>query len=591
MKKMSFLLLIIASLAYGAQAPMPKLPLLVPKTLPKKQGLSAASLEKFQSLANELKASKIPKVNEIYQQLQKLYEQAKEQQIYITSLNLQLNTLISKLESPEYKDIKFESATYNTISLGSVATLIRDTLLPEIARTVSLFGISQQTINYFHDIINALPGGKSVPVEVNTIKTQLMLLDQAVQEKTISLDELLTRLMAISETIKTNPAYMKITFENPPYGRLTLGQFADVILGSLIDHIQNRVGLLKFTPTPAKPSAPVAPPPSAAGAQTAPQRQPSPPLAQRNPHGLANIGNSCFMNASLQNLYALDELSTELLKRLNGNYYPPNSFADEYINFINSMRTSSQQVLEPRAVCMRGWQRMGFAPLSQQDNDEFINFLLGDLLKDSADPLRKLIEIRLQTFFTPPDPQLGEPKPTSEFLLSVPATKAKLEENIRDFFAVEKGVERGYPKQPGGPVPKVDKQEKIVSTGKYLMIHLKRNVPQLDKNNQVMFDANDQMILKKLAQPISFPITNLNLNAYAIPGVRLPLYHLRGIVIHAGSARGGHYTGYVRYGNQWYFVNDSQVAQVTQQEIERIANQGYGSAPDQTPTTFFYGTN
>lgn len=592
---------------YVANIPLPQIKL-VPKTLPRKGVLSPAALESFESLVNQLKDSKTPEVMEIHKELNSLYQQTRDQKIFLSDLSNKLKTISDKLNSEPYKDKIVDTPLYEKITLAQFATLLNQNLLNDIEKTVSLFGISQQTINYFKDVINAIEGGKNAPVEVNSIKTQLMALQQRVHEKDISLQDLLDQLKSIQLAIK-NPQYETIKFKNDKYGILTLTEFGEVILGSLIDHIEKKIGLFKFTPLPlssakpaAAPSAPKQPikliptatpaKPTAPAAQpTAPQRPPSPPPVQASPHGLSNLGNSCFMNASLQNLSALDDLSTELLKRWNAGYYEQNSFADEYINFLHAVRSSSEKVLQPRAVCMRGWARMGFAPLSQQDNDEFINFLLGDLFNDK-DPVRKLIEIRLQTFMNG-NALLQDPgaKPIAPgLLLTVPANQPTLDANLQEFFAVEKGVPYGYPPKPS------DKQEKIVNTSQYLIIHLKRNVAKLDPQTKYpMFDANDRMIMTKIVDPISFPTQNLDLNPYAIPGARLPFYRLKGIVIHTGTARGGHYYGYVRYGNQWYLVNDSQVSQVSQQEIERIARLGYAderlrpnTLPSETPTTLFY---
>ncbi len=399
---------------------------------------------------------------------------------------------------------------------------------------------------------------------------------------------------------------------------MTLDQFSQIILRSLIDDLTKSLTrpLLSTTvkPAPARPKtpppmtqpepqqtkpvfhpaqpepAPVFYPATTTAPQTQPEpapvvyhpatpaavpqpvtppaaRPPSPPAqaATGTPHGLNNIGNSCFMNASLQSIYALDRLTNALLPRTD--FYPPRSFAAEYVKFIQDMRNSSEKELAPRELCMRGWAKMGFNPLSQQDNDEFIVALLDDLIgTNQNDPINQLLEIQLQAF-------LGGKASARQntVLLSVPPLKETLDQCLQAFFAEEQVEYAGIMQE---------KQERILRAGHYFIIHLKRNVPGKDPKGQ--------FALIKIAKPIPFPLTNLDLNPYAIAGARLPLYRLKAFVVHAGSARGGHYTGYVRYGNNWFFVNDSAVTPVSQQAIEQIAKQGYGSAPDQTPTTFFY---
>ena len=261
--------------------------------------------------------------------------------------------------------------------------------------------------------------------------------------------------------------------------------------------------------------------------------------------------------------------------------YKPHTYGGEYLNFIKLMRTSTKNVLVPRALCYRGWAKLGFAPLSQQDNDEFITSLLNEVIVADNDPLAQLLQIQLQAF-----KNLEPSAPSTTFVLSVPPSQKALDGCLQDFFKVEK-IE--FKNEETKKIEIQDKVEKIVHTGQYLIIHLKRNTFKIDpKTKKIALDKENHPVLEKITTPISFPVTNLNLNAFALPGIELPLYKLKGIVLHAGSARGGHYTGYVRYGNQWYFVNDSEVKPVPPQEIEKIANQGFGSDKNQLPTTFFY---
>ena len=52
------------------------------------------------------------------------------------------------------------------------------------------------------------------------------------------------------------------------------------------------------------------------------------------------------------------------------------------------------------------------------------------------------------------------------------------------------------------------------------------------------------------------------------------------------QAQSGHYTAYIRYGDQWYFADDSVITPITPQEMEKIAQQGYGTNQSHTVTTF-----
>lgn len=551
-------LLALSAISYGAQLPTKQ-----PRPLPSPTAavgtavLPQELLDQFKSLIDAMDTSAIPQVQQIKKELTDLYQQVAQKKIYLTALAAKLKELIAKMSTDlNYKDKKFTSPIYGEIALSQFAATFED-LVKNIEKVISLFAFTPQKINYLREIINALPSGKNIPEKINIRRVKLMqLLDEA-RNKKISLDELVAELYQVKESFEKETDIKDWEFQTTSYGKLKLKDFATIILGDLIEQIG------KKEPLKVQPSRGIFP--ELEDPQFLQPTIPASATPTAGPHGLSNIGNSCFMNASLQSLYTLNELNTNLINRIGTHYYPSDTFGAEYIKLIQLMRTPSTGIIEPKAVCHRGWKKMGFNPLTQQDNDEFIITLLDELLGNPNDPLRKLLEIQTRTYLK------NEPhQESSHLLLSLSANCPTLDQCLKDYFAIEK-VEWGK------PIELVDKQEKLVKTGKYLIVHLKRNT--WDREKQV---------LSKLADPISFPMTNLNLNPYASPGVKLPLYRLNAIVIHAGSARGGHYTAYVRYDDRWYFVNDSEVTQVSPQLIQQIAQRGYGSAPDQTPTTLFY---
>lgn len=554
MKKLLISALLISKIltAMQPQSPLPKTPLRplggVAVVGPSAPGLTPAILEDFNKKVQMLAESKTPEVMAIHKELSDLAQRAATKKIFLSDLITNLEAINNKLSKDPLKKIPFTSKLDGNpinLTLGNFADVFLRPIITNIRKFISIFGITPDVIARFTEVTNALPVDDKAHPQVVEARLELSDILDAVQQKTISATDLLNRLYALASKLEDKPQYADVTFTMTPYGELSLAQFSRLLLRHLIETVEKKLE----RPTPAL-------------AKQAP-RTPA-----TTPAGLSNIGNSCFMNASLQNLYALDQLTDRLLDRKASGLYPEHTYGGEYLNFLQLMRESTKTVLVPRALCYRGWAKLGFAPLTQQDNDEFITSLLSELIVlERNDPLAQLLAIQLQAYIG-----LEPSAPTTLLVLSIAPTKNTLDLCLKDFFSPEK-VELG------GKIE--EKVEKIVSTGQYLILHLKRNVFEQDPKTK-------QFGLRKIDTPISFPISNLNLNAYAVPGVQLPAYKLKGITIHAGSARGGHYTGYVRYGNQWYFVNDSEVKQVAQQEIERIAKQGFGSDKTQLPTTFFY---
>lgn len=71
---------------------------------------------------------------------------------------------------------------------------------------------------------------------------------------------------------------------------------------------------------------------------------------------------------------------------------------------------------------------------------------------------------------------------------------------------------------------------------------------------------------------IDFPLTDLNLSKYVIGyNKETYIYDLYGVCNHGGSVLGGHYTSYVKNSNdKWYHYNDTSVTEVIQTQVQQI---------------------
>jgi ubiquitin carboxyl-terminal hydrolase 2 len=81
--------------------------------------------------------------------------------------------------------------------------------------------------------------------------------------------------------------------------------------------------------------------------------------------------------------------------------------------------------------------------------------------------------------------------------------------------------------------------------------------------------------MKKNNILIDFPLENLNLSKYVIGyDTHSYIYDLYGVCNHSGSTMGGHYTAYVKNANgKWYHFNDTQVSEIKQSNI--VSNKAY----------------
>nr|XP_031830010.1 ubiquitin carboxyl-terminal hydrolase 24 isoform X4 [Nomia melanderi] len=335
-------------------------------------------------------------------------------------------------------------------------------------------------------------------------------------------------------------------------------------------------------------------------------------------NGLRNIGNTCFMNSVIQCLSNTRPLLEYLLN-------------EQYLADIN-VTTSSMKGALIKAfsqVIHELWEVGGdhvvnttalksqiqrFAPrfmgYSQQDAQEFLRYLLEGLHEDvnrvtvKPPPIhtdipdmytdsQKAVEswkrylrsedsmvvdvfvgqLRSSLHCTACDHVSVTLDPFWDLSLPIPARSGtiKLSQCLEHFTREE--VLDGDEKPTCSKCQMRRKCTKSFSIHKFpkiLVIHLKRFSPM-------------ERFRGKLNVTVDFPLTGLDLSAFAAPRVSGCTYNLYGVANHSGTTYSGHYTAYCKhpYSGEWHEYNDSRVSVVPARSV--VTSEAYVLFYEQQP--------
>ncbi|XP_076757524.1 uncharacterized protein LOC143427352 isoform X2 [Xylocopa sonorina] len=321
-------------------------------------------------------------------------------------------------------------------------------------------------------------------------------------------------------------------------------------------------------------------------------------------NGLRNIGNTCFMNSVIQCLSNTRPLLEYLLN-------------EQYLADINTSTSSMKGALIKAfsQVIHELWEVGGdhvvnttalksqiqrFAPrfmgYSQQDAQEFLRYLLEGLHEDvnrvtvKPQPIhtdipemytdsQKAVEswkrylrsedsmivdvfvgqLRSSLHCTSCDHVSVTLDPFWDLSLPIPARSGmvKLSQCLEHFTREE--VLDGDEKPTCSKCQmrrKCTKSFSIQKFPKILVIHLKRFSPM-------------ERFRSKLNVMVDFPLTGLDLSAFAAPRVPGCTYNLYGVANHSGTTHSGHYTAYCKhpYSGEWHEYNDSRVSVVPARSV------------------------
>ena len=320
------------------------------------------------------------------------------------------------------------------------------------------------------------------------------------------------------------------------------------------------------------------------------------------PLGLENpLSVTCYANSALQCLLTLPHLMEHVSDREL--FRPMTSCEDfqELIRLYYGARQAGIQKINPTPrlcsiakLLFRDQQAQQVQPSqAQQSVDEFLEQLLGRMLfpdKGSRDvPFDTLSEeasrglvahfqVKTKEGYYLNDGCLAvaAEQPQAILSISMNGSERSLTDCLNAHFPEEllpeyNIYEDAEQRRGRRALTNVKKRTFITQAQEYIILSLERTG----------FDSKSAFKHENL---ITFPLTGLSLSPY-METPNLTTYRLKGVIMHRGSPKGGHYTALVLHGTQWYLCDDGQVSMQDKFVRDIAAGAQWESF---TPVTFFY---
>ncbi|XP_062575612.1 ubiquitin carboxyl-terminal hydrolase 8-like isoform X2 [Saccostrea cucullata] len=339
--------------------------------------------------------------------------------------------------------------------------------------------------------------------------------------------------------------------------------------------------------------------------------------------GLRNLGNTCYMNSTIQCLNNTSPLATYFLtdmylydinRESQLGYY--GEVADDFSVIIKALWSGQYKCITPRDFkYIVGKHNPDFAGTTQQDSHDFLTFLM-DGLHEGLNKVKKRPEIPEQENDHLPDQQAAElawkhHQMCNESIIvelfqgQLKSTLMclhcqKMSVNFQAFMFLTLPLPPSSRCSLGECLRLFLKEEKLTGSSRWRCPRCKVDRDAVKKIDiwrlpRILLIGLNRFVYKgqwreKINSHVDFPSKNLDLNPYLDgPKSSKTIYKLYATSNHTGTLDGGHYTAYCRNPctQNWYKYDDDHVSEISESAVRTSsAYVLYYTSVELTPPNF-----